>query len=407
MRKLIRRESYMQWLANLKDSDLIKVLSGVRRSGKSTIFKMFADELKNDVSEKQIQTYNFEEIATVKIGDYIALHDFISKKLVPNKMNYIFLDEIQNVDSFEKLIDSLYVKENVDLYITGSNAYFLSGEFATFLTGRYMEKNVLPFSFAEYTKVMKNPPNSTKIQTLADFLWTGGLPQSLTLRDRAPEEAEQFATSVLNTIIEKDIFFRHRINNKEVFNRVINFIFDSIGSPISPRSISNSLKSSGTEIDKETVAKYLDYLCEAFLMYKVPRFEIKGKGLLQTLEKYYLVDNGFRRARLGKDSASDRGHLLENAVYLELKRRNKEVFVGKFRDKEVDFVVRDKNDYISYYQVAYSVIDQKTLERELAPLLAIKDSNAKFLLTADDDINPVYNGIRKLNVEKWLLGGDE
>ena len=402
---LIERKQYMQMLRDLKDQNIIKVISGVRRCGKSTLLLMFADELKrNGVEENQIQFYNFEDLDTLAIGDIFQIHTHIKERLVENQPNYIFLDEIQNVKDFQRLVDSLYIKPNVDVYITGSNAYMLSGELATLLTGRYVEINLLPLQFAEYYGFMiEKSPNLSKNDILANFIHFGGIPEYTKQLAISEKQANMFVQSILTTIVEKDIFQRLNITNKHDFNKILDFVLDSVGSYVSPRSISDTLRSNGTIVDKQTVAKYLDALCEAYLIYKVPRFEIKGKGLLQTLNKYYVVDPAFAKVRLKKGVLKDRSHWLENMVYLELVRRNKEVFIGKRNNLEVDFVVIDNQYYTSYYQVAWTTENAETLERELASLRAIKDSNPKFLLTTDVDFNPVYDGIRKLNVIDWML----
>lgn len=402
---LIERKQYLQMLGDLKDQNVIKVISGVRRCGKSTLLLMFAEELKhNGVQEQQIQFYNFEDLDTLAIGNIYQIHTYIKDRLVANQPNYIFLDEIQNVQEFQRLVDSLYIKPNVDVYITGSNAYMLSGELATLLTGRYVEINLLPLQFAEYYQFMiEKSPNLLKSDILANFIYYGGIPEYVKQLAISEKQANMFAQSILKTIVEKDIFKRLNITNKHDFNKILDFILDSVGSYVSPRSISDTLRSNGTIVDKQTVAKYLDALCEAYLIYKVPRFEIKGKGLLQTLNKYYVVDPAFAKVRLKKGILKDRSHWLENMVYLELVRRNKEVFIGKRNNLEVDFVVIDNHDYVSYYQVAWTTEDKETLERELASLKAIKDSNPKYLLTTDVDFNPVYDGIRKLNVIDWML----
>lgn len=403
--ELIERKQYMQQLRNLKGQNVIKVISGVRRCGKSTLLLMFAEELiQSGVDRKQIQFYNFEDLDTLAIGDIYQIHTYIKERLVDNKPNYIFLDEIQNVAEFQRLVDSLYIKPNVDVYITGSNAYLLSGELATLLTGRYIEINILPLQFAEYYQfILSKSPNLSKQEILANFIHNGGIPEYNKQLNISEKQADLFAQSVLKTIVEKDIFQRLNITNKHDFNKIIDFVFDSVGSYVSPRSISDTLRSNGTIIDKQTVAKYLDALCEAYLIYKVPRFEIKGKGLLQTLNKYYVVDPCFAKVRLKKAILKDRSHWLENMVYLELLRQNKEVFIGKRHNLEVDFVAIDYNDYTSYYQVAWTTENADTLERELASLKAIKDSTPKYLLTTDVDFNPVYDGIRKLNVIDWML----
>ncbi|MBO5013755.1 MAG: ATP-binding protein [Paludibacteraceae bacterium] len=403
--ELIERKQYMQQLRNLKDQNVIKVISGVRRCGKSTLLMMFAETLiQSGIDRKQIQFYNFEDLDTLAIGNIYQIHTHIKERLVDDKPNYIFLDEIQNVAEFQRLVDSLYIKPNVDVYITGSNAYLLSGELATLLTGRYIEINILPLQFAEYYQfTLSKSPNLSKQDILANFIHYGGIPEYNKQLNISEKQADLFAQSVLKTIVEKDIFQRLNITNKHDFNKIIDFVFDSVGSYVSPRSISDTLRSNGTIIDKQTVAKYLDALCEAYLIYKVPRFEIKGKGLLQTLNKYYVVDPSFAKVRLKKAILKDRSHWLENMVYLELLRQNKEVFIGKRHNLEVDFVAIDYNDYTSYYQVAWTTENVDTLERELASLKAIKDSTPKYLLTTDVDFNPVYDGIRKLNVIDWML----
>lgn len=401
----IERKQYMQQLRNLKDQNIIKVITGVRRCGKSTLLMMFANDIiKGGVDTNQIQFYNFEDLDTLSIGDIYQIHTHIKKRLINDKMNYIFLDEVQNIKDFQLLVDSLYIKPNVDIYITGSNAYMLSGELATLLTGRYVEINLLPLQFAEYYNfISSKSPNLSKNEILANYIHFGGIPEYVKQLSISEKQTDLFAHSILKTIIEKDIFKRLNITNKHDFNKILDFILDSVGSYVSPRSISDTLRSNGTIVDKQTVAKYLDALCEAYLIYKVPRFEIKGKGLLQTLNKYYIVDPCFAKVRLKKSIIKDRSHWLENMVYLELFRRNKEVFIGKRNNLEVDFVVIDYNDYTSYYQVAWTTENSGTLERELASLRAIKDSTPKYLITTDIDFNPVYDGIRKLNVIDWLL----
>lgn len=402
---LIERKQYMQLLRNLKDQNIIKVISGVRRCGKSTLLMMFADELiNNGVQQEQIQFYNFEDLDTLAIGDIYQIHTHIKERLVEDKPNYIFLDEVQNIKEFQRLVDSIYIKPNVDVYITGSNAYMLSGELATLLTGRYVEINLLPLQFSEYYNfIILKSPNLSKIDILANFIHYGGVPEYNKQLQISEKQADLFADSILKTIVEKDIFQRLGITNKHDFNMILDYIFDSVGSYVSPRSISDTLRSNGTVVDKQTVAKYLDAMCDAYLIYKVPRFEIKGKGLLQTLNKYYVVDPCFAKVRLKKGILKDRSHWLENMVYLELIRRNKDVFIGKRNNLEVDFVVIDNSGYTSYYQVAWTTENPDTLERELASLKAIKDSNPKYLLTTDNDFNPVYDGIRKLNVIEWML----
>lgn len=263
------------------------------------------------------------------------------------------MDEVQNIPDFQRLIDSLFIKPNVDVYVTGSNAFLLSGELATLLTGRYIEINLLPLQFSEYYDfIIKKSPNLSKNEILANFIHFGGIPEYQNQLAINEKQANLFAESVLRTIVEKDIFQRLKITNKHDFNKIMDFVFDAVGSYVSPRSISDTLRSNGTIVGKQTVAKYLDAMNEAYLIYKVPRYEIKGKGLLQTLNKYYVVDPCFAKVRLKKAVLRDRSHWLENMVYLELVRRNKDVFIGKRNNYEVDFVVVDAQGYTSYYQVA-------------------------------------------------------
>jgi predicted AAA+ superfamily ATPase len=400
---LIERKRQMKSLRQIRDMNIIKVIVGVRRCGKSTLLEMFADEIRRTVPERRIHFLNFENPDTLALGDWKQIYDYLKVRLAPNEMNYVFLDEVQNIKNFERLVDGLFIRKNVDLYVTGSNGYMLSGELATLLTGRYIEIEMLPFSFAEYQAAAPNSQNLTKDESLGNFIFQGGIPQTVRLNDIDRGQAEDFLNGVLSTIVEKDIFTRHTLYNKPLFHKMTDFLLDSIGSYISPGAISNIFKNEGIPIDNKTVNVYLNYLSSAFLFYKAPRFNIKGKNLLRTLDKYYIVDSGFRGARLGKQTGADRGHVLENVVYLELRRRNRHVYIGKIRDKEVDFVVMDRAGYISYYQVAYAVNDDATLARELAPLRMIRDSNPKYLLSADWDGNPVYDGIRKLNVIDWLL----
>ena len=405
MKRLIERKQYMQVLRDLRDQNIIKVLTGVRRGGKSTLLQMYADELmRKGVAQEQIHFYNFEDPDVFAIGDWKAVYDHIKVRLLPDKMNYVFLDEVQTVDVFQRLVNGLFIKKNCDVYITGSNAYLLSGELATLLTGRYIETEILPLQFVECLELMLiESPNLSKIESLAIYALEGGVPEYYNQKTIKQKQADDFVRGVLNTIITKDIFKRLNITNTHDFNKIIDFAFDSVGSFVSPRSISDTLRTHGTVVDKQVVAKYLDALCEAYLLYKAPRYEIKGKGLLQTLNKYYLVDPCFRKVRLRRAMKKDISHWLENVVYFELLRRNRDVYVGKIGDKEVDFVVTDHDGYTSYYQVAWMITTPETLERELAPLNAIRDSNPKYLLTTDLDFNPVYNGIRKLNVADWLM----
>lgn len=289
--------------------------------------------------------------------------------------------------------------DNVDVYITGSNAYMLSGELATLLTGRYVEINLLPLQFSEYYNYsISKSPNLRKLDTLANFIYYGSIPEYIKQLQIGEKQADLFADSILKTIIEKDIFQRLGITNKHDFNKILDFIFDSMGSYVSPRSISDTLRTQGTVVDKQTVAKYLDAMCDAYLIYKVPRFEIKGKGLLQTLNKYYVVDPCFVKVRLKKGILKDRSHWLENMVYLELVRRNKDVFIGKRNNLEIDFFAVDDSGYTSYYQVAWTTENPETLERELASLKAIKDYTLKYYFIINPDLSSTSERSRAMRL---------
>jgi predicted AAA+ superfamily ATPase len=319
-------------------------------------------------------------------------------------MNYIFLDEVQNVKEFERLVDGLFIKNNTDIYITGSNAYMFSGELATHLTGRYVEIDMYPYSFKECYSLYSNSQNSSKSESFGNFIYHGGIPEVLQLDQSGVEKGDNLANSMLNTIIEKDIFSRTEIYNKATFQKIIDFLFSAVGSTISPHSISTYFMSEKIAIDHKTIANYLQYIHDSMLMEKVERYDIKGKGLLRTFNKYYIADSRFRRIRLKTLAISDYGHLLENAVFFELKRRFPFVQIGKSGEYEIDFITRNYQGDSFYYQVAWRADDEKTLERELRPLENIKDHNNKFLITVDYDHNPNYNGIKKLYAPSWFLG---
>jgi predicted AAA+ superfamily ATPase len=315
-------------------------------------------------------------------------------------MNYVFIDEIQNIPEFEKLLEGLFINPNIDLYVTGPNAYLLSSELSTLLTGRAFEINILPFSFAEYLEYTGKTANPER--AFAEYMRTGGFPEAVGLAASSENFAYEYLKTVFQNIYENDIQKRHTIYYETSYNEVVHFLMDSIGSAVSAGNIAKSLTANNKKIDNKTAAKYIDTLVEAYLFYKVNRYDIKGKQHLATLEKYYLVDLGMRNALLGKEFLADTGHLLENIVFLELQRRNYNVWIGKADALEVDFVARDKDGYTKYIQVAYTVREQKTLERELAPLAKISDFNERLLLTMDHETLS-HNGIKQLNVIDWLL----
>lgn len=403
--KLIKRQTYLERLWQLKDKNLIKVITGVRRAGKSVLLQLFRQELLDSgVSKKQIISINFEDRKNIDLTDWIKLHDEIESKLVKNKMTYIFLDEVQMVDQFERMVDSLFVKPNTDIYITGSNAFLLSSELATLLSGRYITTNVLPLSFKEYVQAY---PEENKDRLFDKFLVGSAMPETLEFDSNNFHLVDDYLNEVYKTIFHKDIQDRFKIRDKVSFQRVVKFVFDNIGNLTTAKSIADTLNSDNknhkSDISHKTVDNYLEYLTASYLFYKVDRYDIKGKDLLKTQNKYYAVDLGFRQALLGQKIDFDMGHKLENLVFLELRRRNSgHILIGKTDNKEVDFVVQDNSGNRVYYQVTLSVKDETTLKRELEPLQKINDNYPKFIISTDFD-NSVYSGIQKINVMDWLL----
>ena len=399
---MVAREIYLKKLRLLKDQDLIKVITGVRRCGKSTLLEAFRNELlESGIASENIIFFNFEERENIKFNDWTALYDEILLKINPNKKNYVFLDEVQLITDFERLVDSLFVKKNIDLYITGSNAYFLSSELATLLTGRYITINLHPFSFAEYTLAYPEEKNTDRL--FRQFLNNSTFPEAVNLSKTAPELVNDYLQSIYDTVIEKDIVKRHKLRNFSNLQRIIEFLFDSVGSLVSPTNIAEQLnRNSKKTISHNTVIKLIDFLTESYVLYAAPRYDIKGKELLSTNEKYYLVDLGLKNITQTNRYDTDLGRKLENIVYLELLRRGGKIFVGKNKDKEVDFIVQKANNEREYYQVSYTVNDEKTFEREISSLKTIRDSYPKYLLTLDYD-NAVIEGIEKRNVIDWLL----
>ena len=399
---MINREEYLNELIRWKDKDLIKVVTGIRRCGKSTLFDLFIDYLKmSGVKSNQIIYINLED-ADYDFKNYKELYHFINDKIVSEDNFYVFLDEVQNVPGFQRAIDSLYIKKNVDVYITGSNAYLLSGELATLLSGRYIEIKMLPLSFKEYVSAFDN---NNYQQLFLDYMRNGGMPGNINILKSNVNDLDNYLDGIFSTIVYKDIMARNNITDKLLLESVIKYIFDSIGSPISIKKISDTLTSKGISTSNHTVENYITALLESFLIYKVERFDVKGKNLLARDYKYYVVDSGLRSYLLGKKADSDMGHILENIVYLELLRRGYKVYVGKVDDLEVDFVAENR-DGLRYYQVALTVRDEKVLERELRSLQKTGDHYPKTLLTLDMDLETDYDGIRKVNVVDWLLSGE-
>lgn len=393
---MIDRPEYMKQLISFRDKDLIKVVTGVRRCGKSTLFDLYIDYLYSDgVGENEVTHINLEDHEFDFIKDYNDLYDYVNSKLTKGQ-NYIFLDEVQRVDGFQKACDSLYIRKNVDLYITGSNSSLLSGELATLLSGRYIEIKMLPLSFKEYISYVGDGDLERKY---VSYITNSSFPYALMLNNS--RDIRMYLDGLYNTVIVKDIANRKDISDISMLNDVIKFMFSNIGNLCSSTNIANTMTSSGRKISVPTVEKYLDALVESFVLYKANRYDIKGKNYLVTGSKYYLSDVGLRYYLLGSKNM-DEGHVLENIVYLELIRRGYEVYIGKNDSNEVDFVAsNDKGD--EYYQVSYTVRDKDTLERELRVLGDIKDHNPKYLLTADNSPYISHDGIKQINVFDWLL----
>ena len=397
MRNIIARPIYLEELKSFKDKDLIKVVTGIRRCGKSTLFDLYCDYLISEgISEEQIIRINLEDADFSFITNYKELYEYVKGKLNLNKMNYVFLDEVQNIEEFQKACDSLYIKKNVDLYITGSNAYLLSGELATLLSGRYVEIKMLPLSFKEYISYLGESDLQIKYN---DYITKSSFPYVLQLD--TDKEIKTYLEGIYNTIVIKDIVNRKKIIDVSMLESVIKFMFDNIGNIFSSTKIANTMTSSGRNISVPTVENYLGALVDSFILYKVNRYDIKGKQYLTTGAKYYLSDIGLRYYLLGSKKA-DEGHILENVVYLELLRRGYEVYIGKSDEKEVDFIATNENGE-EYYQVAYTVRDEDTLKRELSSLESIKDHNPKYLLTMDFTPYTSHNGIKQINILNWLL----
>ena len=397
---MINRQEYLKQLVKFKDTDLIKIITGIRRCGKSTILEMYIKYLKEQgIKDEQIIKINLEN-PDFNFNNYMELYNYVKERLNKEKKTYVFIDEVQKINEFQKAIDGLYINKNIDLYITGSNAYLLSGELATLLTGRYIEIKMLPLSFKEYLSAFDEKID--KQEKLLDYFKYGALPQTTILFNKDPDLVDSYLEGVFSTVIYKDIMQRKNINNKLLLDSIIKYIFNNIGSQISTKKISDTLTSMNRNTTNHTVENYISALIEAFLIYKVDRFDAKGKEILASGYKYYTVDLGFRTYLLGKKAGQDMGHMLENIVYLELLRRGYKVYTGKVDNLEIDFVAQNKNG-IEYYQVSLTTRDEKTLERELRPLQRTNDFYPKYLLTMDRDLEADYNGIRKINVIDWLL----
>lgn len=398
--KKIKRQVYLRKLLNFKDKQVIKVITGIRRCGKSTLMEMYRDWLRtHGVSDEQIIYINFENYDFFGLRSAMALYKYVKPLLQKDKMTYLFFDEIQHVQDFPDVVNSLNLNPLVDVYITGSNAYMLSSEISTLLSGRYVEISMLPLSFSEYASAVGKvkPENRQKIYN--DYITKSSFPYTLELDTN--DSLTDYLRGVYDTIMVKDIVNRKKIQDVMMLESVVRFVADNIGNMLSTKRIADIMTAEGRKIDPKTVERYISIMSETFFIYPAKRYNIKGRQLLKTLGKNYLVDVGLRRMLLGS-RAFDAGRILENVVYLELLRRYPEVYVGKVNALEVDFAAI--NEYgLNYFQVAATVRDDATLQRELASLRAINDQYPKFILTLDDDPDADYDGIKRLNAIDWLL----
>ena len=405
---MVQRNEYLEQLKKWKDEQVIKVITGIRRCGKSTLLELYQDYLKSSgVTDAQIISINFEELEYEDLLDYKALYNYVKERLHKSKTTYVFLDEIQQVENFQKAVDSLYVKKNVDVYITGSNAYLLSGELATLLSGRYVEINMLPLSFAEFCQMKTDGDKDT---LFAEYMKNGGLPYVTTLGNDS-DKIDTYLEGIYNTIIVKDVEERQKrkeldpnkrkVTDIALLKNISKFLAGSIGSPISVKSIADYVTSSGRKTSQNTVDDYLQALVEPYIFYPVERYDVLGKQLLKKNQKMYIVDLGLRRHLLARQKY-DLGFSLENIIYFELLRRGYSVNVGKVGVTEIDFVAR-KNDNVHYYQVTASMTEESTFEREMAPLKSITDNYPKTIITLDRFTLGNYEGIKVVNAVDWLL----
>lgn len=391
---MIERGSYLKLLKQLKDQNIIKVITGIRRCGKSTLLEAFMKELLNEgIAPENIIFLNFEERENLHLTNWTILYDEIIEKVISNKKYYVFLDEVQLINNFERLINSIFTKKNVDLYITGSNAYLLSSELATLLTGRYISINLQPYSFKEYASAYSEEKNTDRL--FRKYINESCFPEAVTLSKIDGNLVNAYLQSIYDTVIIKDISQRHSLRNVDNLHRVVSFLFDSIGSYVSPTNIAAQLNhNSQKKISHNTIIKYLEFLTQSYILYSAPRYDIRGKELLSTNGKYYVVDLGLKNISATNKYESDLGRKLENIVFFELVRRGGKVYVGKHDDREIDFVVQRANNEREYYQISYTVTDEKTFNREISAFDRINDNYPKFLLTMDYD-NMSIRGIQK------------
>ncbi len=395
----IERKEYLDKLIALKDKQLIKVITGVRRCGKSTIMEIFQDYLRGEgIPDNRILAVNLEDYDFYELRDSQKLYRYIKEHMIQGKKLYVFLDEVQNIKDFPDVVNSLFIKKDIDLYLTGSNAYMLSSEIATFISGRYVEIKMLPLSFKEYVDAVDGRNHLE--ESYRQYIESSSLPYALDLKEN-PKELNDYLNGVYSTIVLKDVAARKKISDPMMLESVVRFVFDNIGNYLSTKKIADAMTSDGRKMDVKTVEKYIAAMLESYVLYQAKRYDVKGKQYLKTLEKYYVVDIGLRRALLGS-KAMDVGHILENIVYLELLRRGYNVYVGKVNDLEIDFVASNERGLV-YFQVAATVRSEELLRRELASLQQLSDHYPKYILTLDNDPDADYEGIRRINALKWMV----
>ena len=397
---LINRNDYFNQLLGYKDKSIIKVITGVRRCGKSTLLELYKNYLfSNGIDSKQVISINFEDYKYYDLLEPEALHAYIDERIIKNSKMYLFLDEIQNVKDYQRVVNSFYLNDKIDIYMTGSNSYMLSGELATLLTGRYVQLEMLPFSFSEFVEINSYGDNLER--AYQRYIETSSFPYAFQLSYEL-NQVRDYLKSLYNTVVLKDIVARKNISDVMMLESVLRFLADNIGSILSTKKISDTMTSDGRSINVRTVESYINAFIESYIVYQAKRYDIKGKQYLKTLEKYYLVDIGLRNTMLGSSSGRDVGHVLENVVFLELLRRGYDVYIGKVDNFEVDFVAKGAHE-VKYIQVAASVRDSKTLEREIRPLQKIQNNYPKCIMTLDIDPLADYDGIKKFNVLDYLM----
>ena len=400
--KLIRRNDYVQWLNKYRDKQVIKVVTGLRRVGKSKIFELYIDELKaSGVSAEQIVLINFEEMENAALKEKTALYQYIISKTQPDKMLYVLLDEIQAVPQFEEVVDSLFVKPNIDVYITGSNAKFLSSEIATVLTGRYVEINVLPLSFKEYCDHYSFTGKDRRALFM-DYITYGAMP-GMTMFELGSSEQREYIEGVYKTILEKDVLKRNSNASRQLVEHILSYLMYNIGCLTTAKRMTDYINSNTAKVSYNTVSSYFDTLQDCFFIYKADRYDVVGKEYLKLINKYYVTDFGFKYYILNNRTV-EIPQILENLVFLELKRRRYKIATGKVDDKEVDFIVKDTTDQIRYIQVAATVMEEEKLKQELRPFTEIRDNYPKYIITLDDYFVADHGGVKTINAIDFLLG---